>query len=302
MGFPSNNQYAANCFCPGNYLQAQKQYVPGGVAFSFNTGQPFFAQMQFPNSQPQFNNTFAQNPQCYPQPPQQHIMVGSLQPSPQQQLDAMQYKLMQCQKDLTERMDFQQNDNQNVQASWKFHKNVGTTSYDLLNYHTQTPGSKSTPDFSNISGIDPQPPAICHSGDVKKITLAKPIEKPKGHVSDILDEEKKTVSFNERSKEKCTCDEEEDEVKQMIDKSEQATLFTCCCSLESNDSATDSESEDTDEEIEKLYSIMEEELFCDHCRQLLRMMKSRLKKSKRKSKRKSKDYDSSYCSTSDQDY
>nr|CAI5818271.1 unnamed protein product [Callosobruchus analis] len=268
MGFPSNNQYAANCFCPGNYLQAQKQYVPGGVAFSFNTGQPLLAQMQFPYNQTQLNNTFAQNPQCYPQPLQQHIMVSSLQPSPQQQLDAMQHKLMQCQKDLTEIMDVQQNDYQNIQPSWKFHKNVGTTSDDLLNYHTQTPGSKSTPDFSNISGIDPQAPAICHSSDIKKITLSKQVEKPKGHVSDILDEEneKKTVSFNEKRKEKCTCDEEEEEINQMIDKSEQATLFTCCCSLESNDSAADSDCEDTDEEVEKLYSSLEEELFCDHCK------------------------------------
>nr|CAH7738178.1 unnamed protein product [Callosobruchus chinensis] len=264
MGFPSNTQYATNCFCPGNYLQAQKQFVPGGVAFSFNTGQPFFTQMQFPNNQPQFNNTFAPNPQCYPQPLQQHIMVGSLQPNPQQQLDAMQYKLMPCQKGLTEIMDVRQNDNQNIQPSWKFHKNVGTTSDDLLNYHTQTPGSRSTPDFSNISGIDPQAPAICHSSDVKKIILSKPIEKPKGHVSDILDgeHEKKTVTFNEE-KEKCPCDEE---VNQMIDKSVQVSLFTCCCSSESSESISDSDCEDTDKEIEKLYSSMEEELFCDHCK------------------------------------
>ncbi|CAH1988128.1 unnamed protein product [Acanthoscelides obtectus] len=225
MGFPSNNQYRADHCSPGQYLQAQKQFVPGGMAFSFNTMQPFFAQAQLPYNQAQFNNTLPQSIQ-----PLQHIMVSSPQPSHQHQLGAMQRRLMQCQKEQTEIIDV---DHQHIPTSWKFHKDVGTSSEDLLNYHTQTPGSQSSPDFNYISGIYlQQAPVICHSNKIKELTLSQQVRNSKGHVCDVLDaeeNEKKQVSFSESENDKFTCktDNEDDEMKEMIDKSMQDSLFIC---------------------------------------------------------------------------
>ncbi|KAJ8920245.1 hypothetical protein NQ315_011906 [Exocentrus adspersus] len=117
---------------PSTFLQAQKQFVPGGVMFSFVTQpmplpQSFMMQQQVALPNP--------SPSCFcPMSLEQQIATSGLQ---KHGLESLQYQQQLA----------------NNPFMLKFHFNHATSCSDLLNGPSQVPGSRSTPDFSNVSGV-----------------------------------------------------------------------------------------------------------------------------------------------------
>ncbi|XP_074027768.1 uncharacterized protein [Leptinotarsa decemlineata] len=232
VGFPCSNNCTASNFVPGNFIQARKQFIPGGVQFLF------MPQQQVQQPQPQrilSYNPLTQVPNqiqetCFcPTTLEQQIAINSLN---KHGLESLEY-----QQQLSRNPFFPQYQQQNHHFPFqlRFHQNVGTDTNQL------NVGSRNTPDFCNLGGFSqmqtgeqaynsrnmetdlfnsctcktstssqnvnqtgtqfqsnaPQ----CEYSSARRLVLSKPPQLYTGHLVDVLDEisepSKKKVSFSE---------------------------------------------------------------------------------------------------------
>ncbi|KAJ8971609.1 hypothetical protein NQ317_014729, partial [Molorchus minor] len=119
----------------GNFIQAQKQFIPGGVMFTFNSQPPPSESRIYDATATPSRIYAATNPRCCCTSPIQNL--NTFIPSTLEQ----QIAISGIQKHGLESLQYQQQLANNP-FQLKFHHNKMTSCSDLLNGITQMPGSR----------------------------------------------------------------------------------------------------------------------------------------------------------------
>ncbi|KAG5870959.1 hypothetical protein JTB14_037514 [Gonioctena quinquepunctata] len=202
MGSPSNNPSVMFYFSPGNFLQAKKRQVFGGVEFFFEPQRSIQ-----PPSQMNYNFPTVQVPDQYQEPSfcpatlEQQIAMDGLR---KHGLQCMEYQQQLSNNPFYPQYQYQPT---NHPFQLKFHQNVGTSA------DSSNACYKSTSDFANAGGFsnmltETQAANLRKMETRGKLVLSKPLDPPTGHVADVLDEMvepiPKKVSFSVDNPEETT--------------------------------------------------------------------------------------------------